>query len=186
MADNFNYNMQIVASQPLDAERLSILRSTIEGALMEYMPGVSVGEVIEEASQSFSVNVIVIKDGVVDESYLFVGDHTVSELAYKKFLELCGRWISNWRNYSPDDIEALLEDGYVEHDRGSICITWPEVTKVEEDDSFTEDQIEWMREQLITGGAGGALGSPNQPSYMSAEEVTERYQAMFPGQKVPR
>ena len=102
MADNFNYNMQIVASQPLDAERLSILRSTIEGALMEYMPGVSVGEVTEE------------------------------------------------------------------------------------DDSFTEDQIEWMREQLITGGAGGALGSPNQPSYMSAEEVTERYQAMFPGQKVPR
>ena len=102
MGRNFNYNVQIVASEPLDAERLSILFSTIDGALMEYMPGVSVSAVTEE------------------------------------------------------------------------------------DDSFTEDQIEWMREQLIAGGAGGALGSPNQPSYMSAEEVIERYQVMFPEQKVPR
>jgi hypothetical protein len=80
-------------------------------------------------STQFFVNVIANKDGVVDESYLFVGDHSVSELAYKKFIELCSERVSDWRDYSPEDIESTLEDGYVEYDRGSICITWPEVIK---------------------------------------------------------
>lgn len=45
---NHYYTAQIIASRKLTAEEISIVRSTIDGALMEFMSGVGVGEVKEE------------------------------------------------------------------------------------------------------------------------------------------
>ena len=48
--------------------------------------------------------VIKIKDGVVDELTICTnGDH-----AEKVFLDLCKTHISNWDEYTQDDIDAIL------------------------------------------------------------------------------
>lgn len=73
------------------------------------------------------VNVIVIRDGIVDANYLFVGPHDeITDQANKKFIELCRERFSNFDEYTPEDIENILDDGYAEYGRGSICISWPE------------------------------------------------------------
>lgn len=84
-------------------------------------------------NQNSFVNVIVIQDGVVDENHLFIGSHEeISELANKKFIDLCKQRFSNFDAYTPDDIESILDDGFAEYGRGSICITWPEIFLVNE------------------------------------------------------
>lgn len=80
-------------------------------------------------SQSEYVNVIVVKENVVSESFLFVGDHdTISAKAEHKLIDLCRTICSNWEDHSLVDIQVILDDGYYELVNGtSICITWPEV-----------------------------------------------------------
>ena len=82
----------------------------------------------------YYVNVVIIKDGVVDEAHLFTGeDHDkVSKNAEiffcKKLKELAGEIVLD-----DEDMEAILDDGYFElhhpvaTQSRSICITWPEV-----------------------------------------------------------
>ncbi len=68
-----------------------------------------------------------MKDGVVDANHLFVGRHQeISEKANQKLIEVCREVFSNFDTYTPDDIEAILEDGYAEFGHGSVCISWPE------------------------------------------------------------
>ena len=82
----------------------------------------------EQKHNSF-VNVTVIKDDAVYENHLFIGDHKeICELAEKKFLDLFKQESWNWDDYTPDDIEAILEDGLAEFRDGTICITWPEIS----------------------------------------------------------
>ncbi len=74
------------------------------------------------------VNVIAIKDGVVEESYLFTGDRMeIAMLSHNKLIELCREKFSNFDEYTDDDIESILDDGFAEYGKGSICITWPHV-----------------------------------------------------------
>lgn len=74
------------------------------------------------------VNVIAIKDGVVEESYLFTGDRMeIAILSHNKLIELCREKFSNFDEYTDDDIESILDDGFAEYGKGSICITWPDV-----------------------------------------------------------
>ena len=74
------------------------------------------------------VNVVVIKDSVIDENYLFQGenDEEVVKVAEQKFVELCKSHVSNWDEYTADDIANSFDDGYVEFGNGSICVSWPD------------------------------------------------------------
>ncbi len=56
-------------------------------------------------------------------------------------------------------------------------------------EDFDDDQIEWLRAQLIDRGHSGALGggrNPNyHPAYWSAEEIVEFFQEAYPNEKIP-
>jgi hypothetical protein len=41
-----------------------------------------------------------------------------------RFLDLCATKLSNWEDYTPDDIEDVLESGYVRYGDGSITMAW--------------------------------------------------------------
>ena len=72
-----------------------------------------------------SVNVITVKDGIVEEIKSFVADENMlSKKAVKYFAEKC-------REYALEDIEidSCLEDGYYCGGNFSINITWSEVLK---------------------------------------------------------
>jgi len=75
------------------------------------------------------VNIIVIKNGVVHKNILISG---FTEDAAKKgeeiFIRECERNIPNWRNYSEDDIQEILADGYEKHGGdSSVCLSHPEI-----------------------------------------------------------
>ena len=74
------------------------------------------------------ISVVVIKDSVIDENYLFRGDDNddIVQRAEKKFLDACATNVSNWYEYSEEDKNNALDDGYVEFGRGSVCISWPD------------------------------------------------------------
>ena len=71
-----------------------------------------------------SVNIIVVKDNIVEENYLLTGEN-IGAVVEKCFLDLCKTRLSNWDEYSSSDKDALLEEGYGTFDNGSICINWP-------------------------------------------------------------
>jgi hypothetical protein len=35
--------------------------------------------------------------------------------------------ISNWSEYTPEDIDTITENGYEKFGNGSVCLTWIEV-----------------------------------------------------------
>jgi hypothetical protein len=72
--------------------------------------------------------VIVIKNNIVDANILCAN----REEAQRVFLDKCNTYISNWDEYSKEDVDAVLEDGYEKFGNGSICLSW----------SRTEDEID--------------------------------------------
>lgn len=102
------------------------------------------------------ITVVLIKNGVVDQSFLFVGnDERAKQQAEAKFLSLL-------HPADPPDMtwkDNILDDGYFEweeitptitisgghsyagseHSFKSCCITWPEVNQVDSEYEF--DQI---------------------------------------------
>lgn len=75
------------------------------------------------------INVVVIKDSVIDENYLFRGDDKsdVAQRAEQKFLDACAKNVPNWDGYSEEDKKFVLEDGFAEFGAfGSVCISWPD------------------------------------------------------------
>ena len=65
-------------------------------------------------------NVVIIKNNLVDDIRRF----EKSDEAEKYFLERCAWLISNWDEYTQEDKENILEDGYEEFEDGSICLAW--------------------------------------------------------------
>lgn len=66
-----------------------------------------------------------IKDNVIDELFVFVGEQEkTSTEAEEKFLEMCREYCTNFEQYDEDDISDILNDGYVMLGNGSICISW--------------------------------------------------------------
>lgn len=61
--------------------------------------------------------ILTIRSNVVDETVL-LNDRDIAE---KHFLDTCSTSISNWDEYTADDIEAVLDNGYVEKIDGSVC-----------------------------------------------------------------
>ena len=67
--------------------------------------------------------IIVIKDGVVDT--VIQTDETACE---KDFFEAVKQKISNWDEYTQEDRDAILKQGYERFGNGSICLTWIDIT----------------------------------------------------------
>lgn len=65
------------------------------------------------------IAVTVVKDNVVDSLWIFPD----VESAEKKFLDECSTRLSNWDEYTQDDIDSILADGYEKFGNGSICLT---------------------------------------------------------------
>jgi hypothetical protein len=72
------------------------------------------------------VNVLVIKDGAIEENILLCGlrEH-ISTRAEATFREFGKRYISKWDEYTAEDVDACLDSGIAQFGNGSICINWP-------------------------------------------------------------
>ena len=70
--------------------------------------------------------VTVIEHDVVSEQYLFTGKNA-SVAAEQKFLGLCSDYCSNYSDFTSEDINNILDDGFIKMLSGkSICIFHPE------------------------------------------------------------
>lgn len=69
------------------------------------------------------INVVVIKDAVIDQNYCFVGNQKeMVSCAEKKFAELCKEYVPR---YDENNLPDFLNDGYVIFDTDcSICLSW--------------------------------------------------------------
>ena len=72
-----------------------------------------------------TINVIVIRNNVVESNQLFTGEDAV-QLAEAAYLSACREHVSNFDEYTGDDLTAILDNGYCEFGTGSVCISWPE------------------------------------------------------------
>ena len=77
-------------------------------------------------------NIIAIRDNNLDENNLICGEirSEVERRAEKVFQDKCSQNISNWDDYTTEDIEEVLEEGYIIFGHGSIYMFWPEVIPV--------------------------------------------------------
>lgn len=74
-----------------------------------------------------NVLVVVIENNAVQESRLFNGEHAeVIKLAEKTFLDYANGMVPDFESFSEEDIQGILDEGYVELPNGSICLAWPE------------------------------------------------------------
>jgi hypothetical protein len=64
--------------------------------------------------------VVVIKDNLVHDN-IMCNDNVHAE---KVFFDKLAENLSNWDEYTEEDREAVLEDGYENFGNGSVCLTW--------------------------------------------------------------
>ena len=64
--------------------------------------------------------VIVIEDNLITETFKCKDGQKVE----KKFLEVCKEKISNFENYTQEDFDYILEEGYEKLGNKSISIVW--------------------------------------------------------------
>ena len=78
-----------------------------------------------------NINVVIIKDNVVDEAHLFSGKNRARVVKQaeaffcKKVQELSYAALGPTAEWDEQDLDDALDDGYVELTNGSVCITWP-------------------------------------------------------------
>jgi hypothetical protein len=72
------------------------------------------------------VLVILTLDSVPSQVISFKGEHDeISKKAEEQFLKICAEYIRKFKNYTHDDKEAILEDGYEVWDHvNSVAIHW--------------------------------------------------------------
>lgn len=77
-----------------------------------------------------TVNVVIIKKNAVDELFSFPDTSEGNLQAEKKFVERMSECLSNYDNYTSEDVDACLENGIAKFGVGSICITHNENTEI--------------------------------------------------------
>ena len=72
------------------------------------------------------------KTGMIVESAVFAGtDHEEqNKRAENHFKFLCGQYLSNWDDYTAEDVETCIENGVAESGKNIIQITHPEDTLI--------------------------------------------------------
>ena len=64
--------------------------------------------------------VIVVRDNVVDE-HVLCRDSKHAEKVFRDKLAEC---LSNWDEYTQEDIDCVLDNGYEKFGNGSVCLSW--------------------------------------------------------------
>lgn len=67
--------------------------------------------------------IVVIKNSVVDEITV-----STKEKCEETFIDKCSTLISNWDDYTGEDVTTVLDNGYETFGSGSICLTWVDVS----------------------------------------------------------
>lgn len=75
-----------------------------------------------------TVNVVVIKKNAVNELFSFPDTPEGNVKAEKKFVERMSECLSNYSDYTSEDVDSCLENGFAKFGDGSICITHNENT----------------------------------------------------------
>lgn len=70
-----------------------------------------------------TVNVVVIKKNAVSELFTYPDTVDGNSTAELKFLELMGACLTNFDEYTSEDVMNCLDDGIAKFGTGSICIT---------------------------------------------------------------
>lgn len=83
----------------------------------------------------FNVNVILFKNNSIEENYLFSGENSedVAKKAESKMIEILRSEMSNFDEYTSEDIDNILEDGYESFGNGAVFITWPDIVDVDKE-----------------------------------------------------
>lgn len=66
--------------------------------------------------------IVIIRDNVVDTV-----KQSTKETCERDFLDACQVNLSNWAEYTQEDVDAIIEQGYETMGNGSICLTWVDV-----------------------------------------------------------
>lgn len=66
--------------------------------------------------------IVIITDNVVDTI-----KPSTKDTCERDFLDACSVNISNFAEYSQEDVNAILDDGYAMKGNGSINLTWIDV-----------------------------------------------------------
>ena len=81
---------------------------------------------VRRPSEFRQLLVVEIQDSVLYDVHSLCGtdDGILREWAEKKFIDLASDCVSNWDEYTADDRNTCLEEGYIKYGNGnSICIT---------------------------------------------------------------
>ena len=70
------------------------------------------------------INVIVVKNVAIEENVAVRNPNDAERI----FLEFCAKYLSNFDEYTQEDIDVMLEEGYEGFRDGFIAISWAEVT----------------------------------------------------------
>jgi len=74
----------------------------------------------EKHIKEYKGTVVVIKNNELQENIPFIDEAD----AHDKFLEQCKKYISNFDEYSAEDIDTILEDELEIFGHGEISISW--------------------------------------------------------------
>jgi hypothetical protein len=69
-----------------------------------------------------TVNVVTIRDGVVFHLLSFTDNEEGNKEAEQRFKTQCELYVPRFREWSPEQVDALFDNGYVELLNGSICL----------------------------------------------------------------
>jgi hypothetical protein len=66
--------------------------------------------------------IVIIEDNVVHEI-----KESTKEKCEEDFIGVCAQKISNWDDYTGQDVTTVLDNGYERFGNGSICLTWIDI-----------------------------------------------------------
>ena len=73
-----------------------------------------------------TVNVIVVVNNTVDKIISFPDDEKGNKDAEMAFLNECANRLTNWNEYTQNDLDTIIENGIENFGNGSINITHSE------------------------------------------------------------
>lgn len=113
-------------------------------------------------------SVIVIKDNVLNEAVWTGPDRDQGE---QQFLDACQLNISNWDEYTAENVEDVLDNGYEQFGNGSVCFIDHSSAVPEMEQMFKK----WWESQLPENEDPSGVGSALIRGMRDAAYTTWRY-----------
>lgn len=67
-----------------------------------------------------AIAIVEIKDNVIEDMRLFKDEDTAK--AEEFFKQQCSTYIWNWNEYTAEEIQGCIDDGYATYGNSSFCI----------------------------------------------------------------